>query len=344
MQAMTKRRRLMVFPLAMGEHFLARYGHLGSQDFAVKRIGDEQGAALRAAVGDVGHEPVVLAGVNEVRRQAVRVETPDAHAEMAYGEAVLGVHLDAVRAGVAARQLDRNARLRGRAARHQRQAPDLLRARDGDIDLGVLRVQRDAVRRGRVDDQALQLAACPQTVYAPARIGDARLSLVGEVEVTVVGEVQVVETLEPFAEGGLEQRLDLSGLRIEQHQATPVVGDEDAAVLVDLQAVRPAVVLDDEFPSALRVDAEDSPERNVHAPEVSLAVERRPLEEAVHRCALAVGVRPRRTALPAEFRRKRGEGMNIYALNGLKGILHGFFPARLQSGMNYSKMTSTPVR
>ena len=55
------------------------------------------------------------ARVNEVGRQAVRVEAPDADAEVADGEAVLLVHLDAVGPGVAAGELDRDSGLGERA-------------------------------------------------------------------------------------------------------------------------------------------------------------------------------------------------------------------------------------
>jgi len=100
----------------MREHFLSRHGHLGGEDLAVERVGDVERAALGAAIGDVGHEATLLAGVHEMGRQAVRVEAPDAHSQVAHDEAVLVVGLDAVGAGVAAGELDRDAGLGERAA------------------------------------------------------------------------------------------------------------------------------------------------------------------------------------------------------------------------------------
>jgi hypothetical protein len=129
----------------MREHFLSRHRHLGGEDFAVERVGDVERAALGAAVGDVGHEATLFAGVHEMGRQAVRVEAPDAHAEVAHGEALLVVRLDAVGAGVAAGELDRDAGLGERASGHERKPPDLLRARDGNVHVRVALVERDAV-------------------------------------------------------------------------------------------------------------------------------------------------------------------------------------------------------
>src|SRR5581483_5689172 len=208
--------------------------------------------------------------------------------EMADDDAVGFFYLDAVGARMAARELDRDAGLRERPAGHERQAPDLLRARDRDVGLRVAVVERDAVRRGRVVDDALERSVLAEAKHPPRRIGDPGLPLVGEVQIAVVREVQVVEALEALAERGLDDGLDAAAPRVEEHQPALVVGDEDAPVLVDLQPVRPAVVLNDEVPFALRVDAEDAPEGDVDAPQVAVAVERRALEEAVDLGAAAV--------------------------------------------------------
>src|SRR5438309_92797 len=185
-----------------GEHFLAGHRHLGSEDLAVGRIGDVQRLAAKS---DVGHQPMLLPPVGEVRRQAVRVEAPDADAEVADDETVFIVHLDAVGTGVTAGELDRDAGLGWRATRHQRQAPDL-----------------------------------------------------------------------------------------------------------------PAVVRRDKLPLALAVDAEDAAVRDVDAPEVPLAIEGRPFEEAVERGALAVGVGPGGAALPAKLGRQRGQARDLDLLHRLE--------------------------
>src|SRR3954449_2852417 len=102
---------------------------------------------------------------------------------------------------------------------------------------------------------------------------DAALALVGEVEVAVRGEVEVVQALEGLRVQAAQHDLVLAGLRIEADQAELVVADEDAAILVELHPVGPAVELRDEIPAALRIDAEDAAEGNVDDPEVSFAIE-----------------------------------------------------------------------
>src|SRR4029077_8214431 len=113
----------------------------------------------------------------------------------------------------------------------------------------------------------------------------------------VVGEVQVVQPLEALAERTADHLLHLAALRIEREQPAPVIGDECSAIPVKLQPIGPAVVLHRKIPLALCADAEDAPIRDIDAPEVPLPVERRPLEEAVERRALAVGDRPGAAAL-----------------------------------------------
>src|SRR6266704_4164166 len=140
--------------------------------------------------------------------------------------------------------------------------------------------------------------------------------------------MQVVQSLEALAERRGEVSLDLRGLRVEQHQAALVVGDEKPAAIVDLQAVRPAVILDDELPFSFRVDPEYAPERNVHAPQVSVAVERRSFEEAVHLRSAPVGVGPGGAALLAELRRQRSEGPRLDAFDFLERVVHGKTPER----------------
>jgi hypothetical protein len=52
-------------------------------------------------------------------------------------------------------------------------------------------------------------------------------------------------------------------LRIELHDAVAIVGDKNAAVAADLEAVGPAVILDRERPFPVRRDLEDAPKWNI---------------------------------------------------------------------------------
>src|SRR5688572_29898152 len=195
--------------------------------------------------------------------------------------------------------------------------------------------ERDAVRARDVLGEPPQLALRRQPKQAPGRVGDAGLALVGEVEVAVRGEVQIVEALEALAVGAAEQRLQLPRLRIEHQQPLLVAGDVGAPVLVKLEPVGPAVVLDDQLPILLRRDAENATEGNVHDPEVAVAVERGPFEEAFDLRALAVGIGPGSAPLLAELRRHRGIDLGLDLLQWLKRVEHQpsrpFSPAALMT-------------
>src|SRR5688500_1066464 len=135
--------------------------------------------------------------------------------------------------------------------------------------------------------------------------------------------MQIVKALEAFAERGLEKGLDLSAFRVELQQALLVVGDVDLAVIVDLEAVRPAVVLNDKFPLEIAVNAEDTHEWNVHAPQPSVAIERRSLQKAVDGRKLPVRIRPERAPLLAELRRQRAPALDRNFFYFLERVDHG---------------------
>src|SRR5438309_12027416 len=106
----------------MGKHPLARDGQVSGQDLAVQRVGDVKRFSLES---DIRDQAMLVAVVREMGRQAVRVEAPDADAEVAHQYAVRLVRLDAVGPGLSAGELLRAVALRRIAALHQRQEPDL---------------------------------------------------------------------------------------------------------------------------------------------------------------------------------------------------------------------------
>src|SRR5258706_15833760 len=110
---------------------------------------------------------------------------------------------------------------------------------------------------------------------------------------------EVVQTLERFAVAMPEDRRRLSALGVHAQQPAAVIGNPQLAVTVDRDAVRPAVVLDDDVPLAGGRDAEDPAERNVGEEKISRSVERRPLEEAVNFMPGLVRVAPFAAALVA---------------------------------------------
>jgi hypothetical protein len=116
----------------------------------------------------------------------------------------------------------------------------------------------------------------------------------------------------------LKNPLDGAARGIEQHQSELVVRDKDPAVLVDLEAVRPSIVLDDQLDLASGREPEDPAERNVREVEIAFAVEGGAFDEAVDLCARAVGVRPCRAALLAEFFGEAGVDLRLDPLRRRK--------------------------
>jgi hypothetical protein len=71
----------------------------------------------------------------------------------------------------------------------------------------------------------------------------------------------------------VEHDVHLRGLRIEDEQAEPVIGDEKPSVLMDLQSVRFAIPFSEHFPLARGRDAKDAAIRNVGDVEIAFTVE-----------------------------------------------------------------------
>ena len=191
--------------------------HLRLQDVPGERLGDVERFQVGSAESAIVQVMMVGSGcVDEVGRQHVGVEAPDADAQVAHEQPVLRVHLDPVRARRAARELHRDTGLRHVAIHHDRQPPDLLRARDADVAVLLGGGERDAVRARHVVGEPVERAVRPQPVDAPGGIGDPGLPLVGEVEVAVGGEMEIVQPLEPLAERGLEHGFEPARLRVER--------------------------------------------------------------------------------------------------------------------------------
>ena len=91
---------------------------------------------------------------------------------------------------------------------------------------------------------------------------------------------------------------------------------------MNLQPVRPAVVLRDQFPLATRGDPEDAPERDVDEVQVTGPVERRPLEKAIDLRALAIGIGPRGAPLGPERSRHRHEHFGLDQLRLPERVEH----------------------
>ena len=99
------------------------------------------------------------------------------------------------------------------------------------------------------------------------------LALVGEIEITRRREDQIVDALEALACRRLQERRHGAARRVERHDPALVVGDEHAAVAVNLQPVRPSIILGHELPLALRANTENAAIRDVGDVQPALPIE-----------------------------------------------------------------------
>lgn len=118
-------------------------------------------------------------------------------------------------------------------------APDGVGARGGDVEEGLRRVQRDAVRTGHVGEQRLDPPRGTDAEQPAGGVVQPGLPLVGQVEVAAAGKDQVVEAAEALGVAALTHGRDGAAAGVEGRQPALVVGDEDPAVGADLQPVRP---------------------------------------------------------------------------------------------------------
>ncbi|VFR95791.1 hypothetical protein RAN3_0386 [plant metagenome] len=207
-------------------------------------------------------------------------------------EFVVRAHRQAVRAA-GAEEAAQHAHLAERAVTLHRTAPHGVATRDGQEEGLAVRIQRQAVGAGRIGQQHVQ-AAVGGVVAVDASTGvvHARLALVGKPAAALRIEDQVVDALEGLAVAMAQHGFGLAALGRQAQQATAVVGNPDAAVAMDGQAIGPAVILGHHVPGALRIDAQDAAVRDVGHIEVARAVEDRAFQETVDGFARLVGIRP----------------------------------------------------
>jgi len=121
----------------------------------------------------------------------------------------------------------------------------------------------------------------------------ASLALVGEVEIAVGGEVQVVDPDQAFRVAVSDDGLETAGPRVERQHSAFVIGDERPSVGMELQAVRPAVILAHHVPvAAVGGQAKDPTVGDIDQPEVAVGIDAWALEETVGGKPRPIGRRP----------------------------------------------------
>jgi hypothetical protein len=91
------------------------------------------------------------------------------------------------------------------------------------------------------------------------------------------------------------------------HDAVAIVGDKDAAIGRNLEAIRPAVIFDHQRPPAVGRDPKNAAERDIDDVEIARSVERRAFDKTIGGLARPVGVGPFRAhaLAPVSLRNRR---------------------------------------
>ena len=189
-----------------------------------------------------------------------------------------------------ARQLDIQAHPGERAIRQKHRPPDTVAARDRQKQQRARGIEHNPVGTGDVVEQAFKRPLRALAKDAPGWVLQPRLPLVGEIERTACIKEKVVQAFEAFGTVALQKGRDRAGCRIDPQQPEFVVGDDQLPLRVDLESVRLAVIFGHQVDLAVRADAKNPAECNVHQIQVASLVERRPLDETVgEQGALASG-------------------------------------------------------
>lgn len=157
--------------------------------------------------------------------------------------------------------------------RAQWDADDVVGARHRHVKYVFGLVEHQAIRPRKPLDQQIEFAGAAQPEDTAGRIFEGALPLVREEKIAISGEGQVVQALETLAKRLVEHDGHLCRFGIERQQTQAVVGDKYAAIAMDLQAIRLAVIVGKDFPFALRGNLEYPRMRNVDAEEVSVPIE-----------------------------------------------------------------------
>ncbi len=101
----------------------------------------------------------------------------------------------------------------------------------------------------------------------------AAFALISDVEVAVGAKVQIVEALETSVAASIPYQSSRSGLRIKGQDAVSMVGDKNAPVSVNLEAIGDPVVFGKHRPGAVRRDPEHAAMCEVDAIQIACAIE-----------------------------------------------------------------------
>lgn len=246
-----------------------------------------------------------------------------------------------VRSAITARKLKKSAYLECAAIRQQRHPPNRIGPRYIQIANILIEVQHQPVGTRYGVHEAIEAFVRRVAVEAACRIMPPSQSLISEIQIAIAGKDQIIHSLETLEKVPGEVWCNKTALGIKNHDAVLVIGNEDAAVLVDLQAIGLTIILGDEVDtSAVRRNAEDPPIGHVNHVEIADAVERGAFQETVDFFSHLLDSCPDRgLAFDPELVRDAGEDGRPQLL--WRGVQHHAACAAARPGMAKPRSSST---
>src|SRR5215831_2990842 len=134
-------------------------------------------------------------------------------------------------------------------------------------------IEHKAVRPCHSAENEVHLAGMAQAKDRSGWVVVAAFALISDIEVAVGAKVQIVKPLKGSVVASIPYQSSRSGLRIKGQDAVSMVGDKNAAIPVNLEAVGDPVVFGKHRPSAIRRDPEHAAMCEVDAIQIACAIE-----------------------------------------------------------------------
>src|SRR5215469_5528619 len=133
-------------------------------------------------------------------------------------------------------------------------------------------IEDKAVRPRHSAENEVHLASMAQAKDRTGWVVVAAFALISDIEISVGAKVQIVEPLKASVVASIPYQSSPSGLRIKGQDAVSMVGDKNAAVSVNLEAVGDAVIFGKHRPNAIRRDSEHAAMCEVDTIQIARAI------------------------------------------------------------------------
>src|SRR5215468_5374544 len=134
-------------------------------------------------------------------------------------------------------------------------------------------IEDKSVRPCHSTENEIHLASMAQAKDRSGWVIVAAFALISDIEIAVGAEVQIVKPLEASVVASIPYQSPPSSLWIKGQNSVSMVGDKNAAISVNLEAVGDPVVFGKHRPSAIGRDPEHAAMCKVDAIQIACAIE-----------------------------------------------------------------------